>query len=43
MILDITFHVIECDVTFPYRLFIKNHSVLIERNPMLFNYSQGFT
>ena len=30
-------------VTSPYKLFINNHSVTIERNPILFNCSQEFT
>ena len=30
-------------VTSPYKLFINNHSVTFERNPVLFNCSQEFT
>ena len=41
--LHITFHAIECGVTFPYKVVIKNHSVRIEGNPIFFNRSQGFT
>ena len=37
--LDIPFHAIDCGVTFPYKLFINNYSVTIERNPILFNCS----
>ena len=30
-------------VTFPYKMVIKNHSVKIKGNPILFNCIQGFT
>ena len=30
-------------VTSPYKLFINNHSVTFERNPILFNCSQEFS
>ena len=30
-------------VTCPYKLFINNHSVMFERNPILLNCSRGFT
>ena len=29
-------------VTFPYKVDINNHSITIEKNPVLFNCSQGF-
>ena len=41
--LDITFYAISCVVTSAYKLFINNHSVTFERNPILFNCSREFT
>ena len=39
----VTEKIVRSQVIFPYKLVIKNHSVTIEGNPILFNCSQGFT